>query len=80
MDNIMKMIDFISDLIYSVFDLIWKLQIPGTHIQLIFILIVNLLIDLMLWLILGLSSYAVSKSKSKYSSSHNPNVKDWGGK
>lgn len=78
MDNIMKMVDFIGDLIYAVFDFIWKIQLPGTHIQLIFVLFVNLMIDLMLWFILNLSTNAIAKSKNKYQQSHNANVKNWG--
>lgn len=70
MDNLLKMIDFIADFIYSVFDLIWKLNIPGTNIQLIFVLIVNLAIDLLIWFILGSLVFAYSNQETKL----NPNV------
>lgn len=76
MDNLLKMIDFIADFIYAVFDLIWRLQIPGTNIQIVFILIVNLVIDLVIWFVLGSFAYASSKTKP------NPNAKsisqNWG--
>ncbi|WP_375315232.1 hypothetical protein [Spiroplasma endosymbiont of Tipula paludosa] len=36
MENLAKMADFLAQMLYKVFDLIWSLEVPGTKIQLIF--------------------------------------------
>ncbi|WP_339025069.1 hypothetical protein [Spiroplasma endosymbiont of Agriotes lineatus] len=59
------MADFLAQMLYKVFDLIWSLEVPGTKIQLIFLLFLTLAVEFLMAIILGFGSQQVNLKKQR---------------
>ncbi|WP_339024346.1 hypothetical protein [Spiroplasma endosymbiont of Agriotes lineatus] len=67
MENLAKMADFLAQMLYKVFDLIWiwSLKVPGTNIQLIFPLFLTPAVEFLMAIILGFGSLQVNLEKQR---------------
>ncbi|WP_215826720.1 hypothetical protein [Spiroplasma endosymbiont of 'Nebria riversi'] len=65
MENLAKMADFLAQMLYKVFELIWSLEVPGTNIQLIFSLFLTLAVEFIMAIILGFGSQQVNLEKQR---------------
>ncbi|WP_339024813.1 hypothetical protein [Spiroplasma endosymbiont of Agriotes lineatus] len=65
MENLAKMADFLAQMLYKVFDLIWSLEVPGTKIQLIFPLFLTPTVEFLMTIILGFGSQQVNLEKQR---------------
>ncbi|WP_215826065.1 hypothetical protein [Spiroplasma endosymbiont of 'Nebria riversi'] len=60
MENLAKMADFLAQMLYKVFDLIWSLEVPETNIQIIFPLFLTPAVEFLMAIILGFGSQQVN--------------------
>ncbi|WP_342224266.1 hypothetical protein [Spiroplasma endosymbiont of Asaphidion curtum] len=79
MENLAKMADFLAQMLYKVFDLIWSLEVPGTNIQLIFPLFLTLAVKFLMAIILGFGSQQVNLEKQRqYAVKNKGRLSAWG--
>ncbi|WP_342263467.1 hypothetical protein [Spiroplasma endosymbiont of Clivina fossor] len=79
MENLAKMADFLAQMLYKVFDLIWSLEVPGTKIQLIFPLFLTLAVEFLMAIILGFGSQQVNLEKQRqYAVKNSGRLSAWG--
>lgn len=77
MEKLLKMADFLGDLIYRVFDLIWHFKIPTTNIQIVYILLLMLLIDIIFNVFLGFNFIRAADSSGKKIAATKTNLSSW---
>ncbi|WP_215825861.1 hypothetical protein [Spiroplasma endosymbiont of 'Nebria riversi'] len=79
MENLAKMADFLAQMLYKVFDLIWSLEVPGTKIQLIFPLFLTLAAGFLMAIIIGFGSQQVNLEKQRqYAVKNKDRLSAWG--
>ncbi|WP_339023920.1 hypothetical protein [Spiroplasma endosymbiont of Agriotes lineatus] len=81
MENLAKMADFLAQMLYKVFDLIWSLEVPGTKIQLIFPLFLMLAVEFLMAIILGfgIGSQQVNLERERrYAVKNSGRLSAWG--
>ncbi|WP_342262404.1 MULTISPECIES: hypothetical protein [unclassified Spiroplasma] len=79
MENLAKMADFLAQMLYKVFDLIWSLEVPGTNIQLIFPLFLTLAVEFLMAIILGFGSQQVNLERQRrYAVKNSGRLSAWG--
>ncbi|WP_215825511.1 hypothetical protein [Spiroplasma endosymbiont of 'Nebria riversi'] len=79
MENLAKMTDFLAQMLYKVFNLIWSLEVPGTNVQLIFPLFLTLTVEFIIAIILGFCSQQVNLEKQRqYAVKNKGHLSAWG--
>ncbi|WP_339024984.1 hypothetical protein [Spiroplasma endosymbiont of Agriotes lineatus] len=79
MENLAKMADFLAQMLYKVFDLIWSLEVPGTNIQLIFPLFLTPAAEFLMAIILGFGGQQVNLEKQRqYAVKNKGRLSVWG--
>ncbi|WP_342263077.1 MULTISPECIES: hypothetical protein [unclassified Spiroplasma] len=79
MENLAKMADFLAQMLYKVFDLIWSLEVPGTNIQLIFPLFLMLAVEFLMAIIFGFGSQQVNLERERrYAVKNSGRLSAWG--
>ncbi len=72
------MADFLAQMLYKIFDLIWSLEVPGTKIQLIFPLLLTLAVEFLIAIILGFGSQQVNLEKQRqYAVKNKGHLSEW---